>query len=220
MNSEVRKLVGKQVSVQSSGKNSYNGILTDIGNDILVLFNGLQLLYIPMLHVHRIQLNINTEEHVNLPIEIELKDEQEHITFKKALSNAKGIFIELSVKGTLTFHGSITNVLSDYLTFYSPIYKLMLIPLDHIKWLIPYQQNHTPYSLSNESLAVSPSNHLPILEDQLKKEEGRLVVLDGGMDALKMGLLKKVENDIVELVVANGETVFIRLNHVKAVQLA
>lgn len=221
MSSEVKKLMGKQVSVLISGNHTYNGVLRDVGQDILVLYNGIQFLYIPLIHVHRIQQNINTEDHVNLPTEVAYEEELESITFSNVLTNAKGIFTEISVIRNLSFHGSIIDVLGNYLVFNSPIYNMMLIHLDHLKWLIPYQQNNSPYTVSKESRAVSPSNDpfLPSLEEQLKKEVGKLVVLDGGVDPLKIGLLKKLENNLLELVIANGETVYLQLNHIKSAHL-
>lgn len=46
-------LLGEQIDAQLSGSKSYRGILTDLSSDILVLFNGQQFLYFPMLHVFR-----------------------------------------------------------------------------------------------------------------------------------------------------------------------
>jgi hypothetical protein len=219
--SDLTALLGKQVHVKLSGNNAFNGILTDLGQDILVLFNGQQFFYIPWLHVHRIQLNSNLEEQVENPSQPSLAEEMESISYRKILTNAKGSFAEIYVTGNLSFHGYITNVLSDYFVFYSPVFKMMYISLHHLKWLTPYNQNITPYTLSNESLPVSPANSplLRSLEDQMKKVEGKLVVFDGGGDPLKIGLLKKVENNLAQLAIASGEMVYLRLGHIKSVHL-
>ncbi|MGG0555251.1 DUF2642 domain-containing protein, partial [Priestia aryabhattai] len=81
--------------------------------------------------------------------------------------------------------------------------------------------NVTPYALDNKALPVKPSNisFSRTLEEQLKKLEGELVVFDGGIDPMKVGLLKEIENNLIELVIANGETVFLKQNHIKSVHL-
>ncbi|MEK3887368.1 DUF2642 domain-containing protein [Bacillus sp. FSL K6-3431] len=204
-----------------SGESYFQGVLTDFGQDVLVLFNGQQYIYIPLLHVHRINLNTDMKNYVDNPSEYSLAEETESLSYRKILTNAKGIFTEIYVTRNLTFHGYVTNVLSNYLAFYSPVYKLIFIPLEHLKWLTPYNQSTTPYTLSNEKLPVNSSN-VPLLrsfEEQLKKAEGKLVVFDAGLDPSKIGLLKMVENNFAELANASGETVYLKLNHIKSVQL-
>ncbi len=213
-------LLGKHVEVKISGGTTFIGILTDIGPDILVFFNGENYLYLPLLHVHKICLYTKTNT-IESPSTSSLSDDIDSISYRKILMNAKGIFTEIYATGNLSFHGYITNVLSNYISFYSPVYKTMYLPLSHIKWITPYSQNNTPYTLSNEKLPVNPSN-VPLLrsfEEQLKKEEGKLVVFDAGSDPTKIGLLTKVENNFVELANASGDTVYLRLNHIKSVQL-
>ncbi|GAA3321424.1 hypothetical protein GCM10020331_037210 [Ectobacillus funiculus] len=96
----------------------------------------------------------------------------------------------------------------------------MLISLQHLKWLIPYNLKKTPpYTLSNEKLPVIPAA-APLLrsfEEQVKKKwEGELVVFDIGEDPAKIGLVKKVRDSIIELVIAGGETVYLKLSHIKS----
>jgi hypothetical protein len=218
--SELKKLVGKQVYVKISG-DLFIGILIDIESDILVLFNGRQYLYIPMLHVHRITLNNDVDNYVENPSGNSILQDSKSISYREILTNAKGVFSEIHVNGNLSYHGYITNVLSDYFAFYSPVYKMMFISLKHLKVLIPYNQGTTPYTLSNEYLPVNPSN-VPLVrsfENQLKKVEGRLIVVDGGGHSMKIGLLKKMENNVIELVNASGESVYLLLNHIKSVHL-
>jgi hypothetical protein len=219
--SDVSTLLGKQVSVQLSGNHSFKGILTDVAQDILVLYDGQQFFYIPWIHVHRLQLSSTLDEQINQPSETSLAEEIESISYRKILTNAKGIFTEIYVTGNLSFHGYITNVLADYFVFYSPVFKIMFISLHHLKWLTPYNKSITPYTLSNENLPVNPSN-VPLLRslvDQLKKAEGKLVVFDGGGDPMKIGLLKKVENKQVQLAIAGGEIVYLNPAHIKSVHL-
>ncbi|MDO6851844.1 DUF2642 domain-containing protein [Priestia megaterium] len=219
--SNVTTLLGKQIEVQISGKDFFEGILIDFGQDILVLFNGQQFLYIPLLHIHSIKLSDKKNQIIDSPTEQSFTEEIESISYRKVLINAKGMFIEIYATGNISFHGYILNVLNDYLAFYSPVYKIIFIPLNHLKWFAPYNHNVTPYTLDNKALPVKPSNisFSRTLEEQLKKLEGELVVFDVGKDPMKVGLLKEIENNLIELVIANGETVFLKQNHIKSVHL-
>ncbi|MBT2664914.1 DUF2642 domain-containing protein [Bacillus sp. ISL-4] len=219
--SDAFALLGKQIDVQISGKKTFNGILTDLSTDILVLFNGQQFLYIPMLHVHRFNLSTEIDNEIKNPMESPMMEDMGSISYRKTLMNAKGVFSEIHVAGHIPLHGYITNVFNDYFAFYSPVYKMMYVSLHHLKWLTPYYQNASPYTLSKESFPVNPSSvpMLRSLEDQLKKNAGKLVVFDGGEDPMKIGKLKKAENNLVELTTANGDHVFLKLAHIKTVYM-
>ncbi|WP_088070635.1 DUF2642 domain-containing protein [Gottfriedia luciferensis] len=219
--SSIDSLLGKQVFVLLSGDITFEGILTDVGQDILVLYNGHKYFYIPWLHVHRVHLSEHSKEKIQKPIEPSIATEIESISYRKVLTNARGIFSEIYVTGNLTFHGYITNVLSDYVVFYSPVFKIMFISLSHLKWLTPYNDNVTPYSIDNANFPINPTNisFVRSFESQLKKEEGKLVIFDGGNDPMKIGLLNTIHNNVIELSVASGEIVYLRLNHIKSVHL-
>ena len=218
----IKNFLGKEVELEISGKTYFSGILIDLGLDILVLFNGLQYLYIPLMHLHNIkerEIKVN-EEVIERPTDkMPLLNEQESISYRKILTNAKGQFLEIFVTGNRSIHGYITSVLNDYIVFYSPVYKTIFISMQHLKWLIPYSSKLTPYTLSNKELPVVPSN-IPLLrslEEQLKKHEGHLLVFDLGDNPSKIGLVKGISNNIVELVTASGQTVFWKLIHLKTV---
>lgn len=217
----LHSLIGKQVELELSGKAMLQGILVDIGLDIIVIYNGKEYLYIPHLHIHNIQLSANPSTELSdstpeLPF-----DKDDMISYRKTLNNAKGRFVEIYVTGNKSIHGYVTAVLNDYFVFYSPLYKTMFISLNHLKWLTPYQTNITPYTLGNEVLPVKPTN-IPLqrsLEEQLKKFEGKLIVFDLGDHPMKIGLLKQVQNDIIELVTADGKSIFWKIMHVKTIHL-
>lgn len=148
-------------------------------------------------------------------------EESEPISFRKILMNAKGQFIELCVTGNRSIHGYITSVLNDYIVFYSPVFKTVFLSMQHIKWLIPYSTNLTPYTLSNTDLPVVPST-IPLartFEEQLKKYIGHLLVFDLGENPNKVGLIQNISNNIVELVNAEANIVFWKLSHIKSVHL-
>ena len=56
-------------------------------------------------------------------------------------------------------------------------------------------------------------------DEQLKKFENQLVIIDGGENTEKIGLLQKVRNNKVILITAEGETVYRNLEHIKTIQL-
>jgi hypothetical protein len=217
----LHSLIGKQIELEASGKVQLAGILVDVGLDIIVIYNGKEYFYIPHLHIHNIRSSKNPSEELSgvtpeLPF-----DEDDMISYRKTLTNAKGRFVEIYVTGNKSIHGYVTSVLNDYFVFYSPVYKTMFISLNHLKWLTPYQTNITPYTLGNEVLPVKPTD-IPLqrsLEEQLKKFEGQLAVFDLGDHPMKIGLLKQVQNNIIELVTASGESVFWKIMHVKTVHL-
>ncbi|EZP75820.1 hypothetical protein H839_11114 [Parageobacillus genomosp. 1] len=217
----LHSLIGKQVELEVSGKVMLTGILVDVGLDIIVIYNGKEYLYIPHLHIHNIRVSTKPQTELwNVTPELPF-DENDTISYRKTLINAKGRFVQIYVTGNKSIHGYVTAILNDYFVFYSPVYKTMFISLNHLKWLTPYQTNITPYTLSNEVLPVKPTN-IPLqrsLEEQLKKFEGQLVVFDLGDNPMKIGLLKQVQNNIIELVTASGESIFWKLMHVKTVHL-
>ncbi|MFC0272716.1 DUF2642 domain-containing protein [Metabacillus herbersteinensis] len=217
----ISTFIGKQVDIEITGKTVFVGILIDVGLDIIVLFDGLQYLYIPLLHLHNIKLSSEDPIETSQRSKQTITDDTEKIAYRKVLNNAKGMFVEIYVTGNKSIHGYITNILTDYFVFYSPVYKTMFISLHHLKWMIPYSSSLTPYTLGNDVLPVQPST-IPLLrtfEEQLKKYQGKLVVFDSGEHPNKIGLLKDIRNNIVELITANGETMFWKLTHLKSAHL-
>ncbi|WP_316572418.1 DUF2642 domain-containing protein [Neobacillus sp. YIM B06451] len=216
----VLALKGQKIEIEISGKTLFQGILIDIGQDIIVLFNGKDYLYIPFSHIHNLRPDDQIElEFEGEPPEMPIFEETKSVSYRKTLTNAKGKFVEIFVTGNKSIHGYILSVLNDYFVFYSPIYKTMLISLNHLKWLTPYQTNSTPYTLPNEELPVKPVS-IPLqrsFEEQLKKLEGKLVVFDLGDHPKKIGLLKLIHENIAELNIASGETIYWKVPHIKMI---
>lgn len=218
----LKTLKGKEVELEISGKTNFKGILIDFGQDIMVLYNGQKFLYIPLIHLHNIRASKEPEIVDSPPESLPIQNPSEsNLSYRKILTNAKGQFLEIFVTGNRSIHGYITSVMNDYIVFYSPVYKTMFISMQHLKWLAPYNNQLTPYTLSNESLPVVPSN-FPIVrnfEEQLQKYQGSLVVFDMGDHPDKAGLLKSISHNIVHLITADGEPVFWKLYHLKTVHL-
>jgi hypothetical protein len=210
------RMLNKQIKLKITG-HSFKGILTDFGNDILVLFDGQKFFYIPLLHVKKAVLIEEENQEINQPSVLPFSEDDTPISYRSILTNAKGLYTQIHVLGKTPLHGTIINVLSDYLVFYSPVYKLIYIPLAHLKWLTLYEQNTSPYSVQSD-LPDAPSLSRSF-EEQIKKFEGKIAVFDMGEDPDKIGLLKNGKGNLIELINANGETVYFKLNHVKSVYI-
>lgn len=210
-------MLNKQIKLKITG-HSFKGILTDFGNDILVLFDGQKFFYIPLLHVQKAVLIEEDSEDTKQPAILPFSPEDDSpISYRSTLINAKGLNTQVYVIGKKPLHGTIIHVLSDYLVLYSPVYKLIYIPLAHLKWLTLYEQNTSPYSV--QSVLPETSSLSRSFEEQLKKFEGKMAIFDMGEDPDKIGLLKSGKGNLIELINANGETVYFKLNHVKSVYI-
>lgn len=215
-------LIGKKINIEISGGICHRGMLLDAGLDIIVIFNGISFLYIPTVHIQRLKELIKEEDNENY---YEPSSEKpiatDAISFRKALTVAKGLFVQVYVTGNKSIHGYLTSIMNDYLVFHSPLYKTMYLSMKHVKWLIPYPPNTTPYSLDNGKFPLNP-RPAPLsrsFKEQLKRFENQLVLLDGGDNPEKIGLLQKIRNNHITLITADGGTVYWNLEHIKTIQL-
>ncbi|MEB3100074.1 DUF2642 domain-containing protein [Ferviditalea candida] len=216
---DFHSLIGTQIEFEVSGRpNPVKGILVDFGSDILVIYNG-QFLYLPIIHMQSMKISLNSNSEITETPEAPFENQIEKISYRKILMNAKGIFVELYVTGDQSIHGYITSIMNDYFIFHTPVYRTLIVHLHHLKYLIPYNVNVTPYSLTQESFPFKPADMTlaRTFEQQLKKVEGKFIVLDLGRDDNRIGLLKKMENNMIELITANGRSVYIHLDHIKTV---
>ena len=216
-------LIGKTIEVEISRDIFLKGTLLDSGLDIIVMYDdkNQHFLYIPIVHVQRLKETILDKEDPSYQPPSERPIETDLISFRKALMIAKGLFVQVYVTGNKSIHGYLTSIMNDYFVFHSPVYKTMFIAMKHVKWLIPYPPNATPYSLNNENLPLMPVS-TPLarsFDEQLKKFENQLVIIDGGENTEQIGLLQKVRNNKVILITAERETVYRNIEHIKTIQL-
>ena len=216
-------LIGKTIEVEISRDIFLKGTLLDSGLDIIVMYDdkNQHFLYIPIVHVQRLKETILDKEDPSYQPPSERPIETDLISFRKALMIAKGLFVQVYVTGNKSIHGYLTSIMNDYFVFHSPVYKTMFIAMKHVKWLIPYPPNATPYSLNNEDLPLMPVS-TPLarsFDEQLKKFENQLVIIDGGENTEQIGLLQKVRNNKVILITAERETVYRNIEHIKTIQL-
>ncbi|MCQ6559630.1 DUF2642 domain-containing protein [Paenibacillus mendelii] len=214
-------LLDQYVELDISGKTMpIRGKMIDLGQDILVLHNGLQFLYVPLIHLQQLRLAKQEGEDLVIP-EIPFEQQSEPISYRKILMNAKGMFSELYITGNQTIHGYLTSVMNDFFVFYSPVYHSVMVSLQHLKYLIPYNPNVTPYTLTPAQFPLKPS---PItlartFDQQLRKLIGEFVILDLGENPNKIGVLKGIDQNMIELSTAGGNSVFLHFDHVKTVHL-
>jgi hypothetical protein len=196
----------------------HHGILLDIGSDVLVIYNGEDYIYIPLIHVQRMLENVE-DPPIAVPSNEYPMDYLHTLSLRSILNNAKGMFSEIQVTKHQSVHGYVTTILNDYFVFYSPVYKTMYIPINHLKWLIPYTSSQTPYNLENDIFPVNPTplTLARTFELQLEKLIGKIVVFDLGTDPDRIGQLKGIHGNFVELVTAKGDIVFSHLEHIKTV---
>jgi hypothetical protein len=220
----LNQFLDTDVEVVISGDTRFVGTLIDIGQDIFVIFDGCNYLYIPLLHLHQMNkaINTNTEKPILIdPEDTMMQAENNSFSYRNTLNKVKGKFIEIYVTGDRSIHGYVTSVLNDYIVFFSPVFKTLFISMHHLKWFTPYSTEQTPYTLDNSQLPVVPSSVSLVrnFEEQIKKYVGQLVIFDMGEVPEKVGLLKDVSNNIIELINASGESIIWKLNHLKTMHL-
>ncbi|WP_042163873.1 hypothetical protein [Paenibacillus gorillae] len=214
-------LLDRQVELEISGKMTpIRGKLIECGPDILVLHNGVQFLYVPLIHLQQLRLSSQEEGPFETP-ENPFEPINDPISYRKILMNAKGMFSEIYITGNQSIHGYVTTVMNDFFVFYSPVYHTVVISLHHLKYLIPYNPNSTPYTLTAEQFPLKPSplTLARTFDQQLRKLIGEFVVLDLGENPNKTGVLKNVDQSMIELANASGNSVYLHFDHVKTVHV-
>lgn len=211
---------GKMIEVELSSKKQISGKLIECGSDILVVVTGPSYVYLPQRHIHVIKRCEENEYEIIQSEPTPIKQTNDVLTLMAVLNNAKGIFVEVDISGIGEVFGYITNVMSDYFVFYSPALNQLFIPIHHLKSITPYL-NKTPYDLPLTSINFPVNQSLAdSFTKQVKQLQGELVQFDGGRSAHKMGVLNHVENDLAELIIGNGQNLYLNISHIKSVQKA
>lgn len=208
----LQPMLGKTIELKITENVNRSGVLIDYGDDIVVIYDGNDYLYVPAAHIQTIQLTTLPQAIIGYKV----TDVVNEISLEEILKKSFGIFLQIYVSGNQSIHGYITHVQSNYFVFYSPIHKTMYIPMFHLKWLIPYPDNPMPYMINSVLPETSPGNQLnDTFEGQLKELEGHLVVFDWGSNSSKIGMLKSVNQHMAELITADQTSVFRNIQHVK-----
>lgn len=219
MKSFLRKLIGEKISMQLPGKRMVAGMLIDVGSDVIVIFDGKDYLYLPIVHIQNIRKLEANEHDISAPNGTPHIEHDDELSLRKVLNSGKGIFTEIYITGNQPIPGYISSVMNNYFVFYSPVYKTMLISLNHLKWMIPYTANQRPYSLSNQQLPMNPVNIslARTFEVQIEKMIDELVVLNIGENANLIGKINSLQNNFIELITAREEQIYLNMQHVKTV---
>ena len=219
MNKIIRNFLLETLHIELTGKKYFCGKLIDIGSDVVVIFDGKNFVYVSVQHIHHIKVNENDDNDINLPSAIPSIKDENTLSVKKSLILAKGMVVEIYATGNQPLYGSITDVLSDYFIFHSPIYKKMYIPIEHLKWIIPYMNNQKPYGLGDTQLIGNASTNRPqqTLELQLKHLIGTITILNIGENLNLIGKLEMVEDGFASLITGKEESIVINLQHIKSI---
>src|SRR5690349_9847405 len=106
MENDLIDLKGKKIEVEISGCSFHRGILIDSGVDIIVLYNGKNnyFYYIPFVHIQRLK-EIGIQEDALYDPPLKKPIETEALSFRKIVTIAKGLFVQVYVTENKSFHG-------------------------------------------------------------------------------------------------------------------
>ena len=209
------------VTVSLIGDQLFKGIIFDSGSDIIVLFNGENFIYIPVSHIEYIVAETPDTEFAvpsDSPI-IPLDNNKKNLTFESILKEAKGINQEICIINKKYLYGTVLEVMDDYLVFFSPVYKRTYIPINHIKWLIPYTPNERPYGLSEAEFSWKQADEgfEANFEKQLAVLLNKLIVLNMGEKTHHIGKVKSINGKMLELKTAKEKRTYVNIEHIQTI---
>jgi len=210
------------VEIELSGKKFLKGILIDKSSEIVVLFDGSKFIYISVEHIQQLIFNGNNEDNLQAPLDSQsvfVRKNNVDLTLAHILSQARSMYIEIYVVGNQSLHGTISTILNDYFVFHSPIYKTMLIPVQHLKWLIPHTQEQLPYGLAEADFLKQSTNQsfLPDFKNQIAKMKNELVVINLGEKSNHIGKINSLQERMIELQTANINPTLLNVQHIKTI---
>ncbi|OPH57580.1 hypothetical protein BC351_03390 [Paenibacillus ferrarius] len=214
-------MIDKQVELTfSGGQKPIRGVLLEVSSDLIVIYDELNFYYIPTIHLQYVRLNPNPSKFIDPPTEYPFDLESSAISYRKMLMSAKGVFVEVYITGNQSVHGYLTHIMNDYFAFHSPIFHTIFISMRHVKYVVPYHPNTTPYAMKLEHFLVQPAQvtFSRTFEQQLKKLENMFVVFDLGENPNKIGVLSPSEHPFLEVHTATGKSI-IHSEHVKTIHL-
>lgn len=219
--SKLEQYVGEVISLEVAGGRYINGALIDFGPDIMVVFDSMNhyYYYLPLAHVKYFKLNTREDSSGCTDFSGKvMTDEVGLLSLRGVLDKAKDALLEIFVTGNHPIYGYISDVLSNYILFNSPVFKTMAIDVEHIKWLALTEKNQTFYSKGRTDFEVEhtlTSVAAATFEQQLNKMIDKIIVLDMGTEPNKIGLVVNVSGDFIELINANEETYLLNTKHIK-----
>ncbi|MGQ8870687.1 DUF2642 domain-containing protein [Paenibacillus sp. TSA_86.1] len=214
--------LGKIVEFELSGcKLPIQGEVIDAGEDMMVVYGNQRYIYVPLHHLQTMRFMKSEENsnHVDVPAPDPEMD-HDNISYRKVLMNARGKFSEISIGGR-TLHGYITGIMNDYFIFYSPLHQSVYVSIHHLKYIIPSPSNSRPFAMDHQHFPIQPSSISlsRTLDQQLLKMAGELVILNLGYKPEQTGLLKNINNKLLEVIDAEGSARFMHLSHIQTIHL-
>lgn len=216
----IKEYMGEPVQLELAGKKEIAGVLIDFGSDVLVLFKQNDFYYVSTFHIREIR-PLSKEEAGFIPSsDVTLtRPFDEKLSLKEVLhAAAKGHFVEVSMTGTQSVCGHVTNVLEDYVVMFSPLHETIFIPIRHIKWLVPYSADARPYGFKPASVPASASKMTASLfKDQLGTLKGSFITCNIYGNENISGQLVQEEKGFLQLLTVREKLIHLNIQHLKTV---
>ncbi|WP_427181362.1 DUF2642 domain-containing protein [Paenibacillus sp. TC-CSREp1] len=214
--------LGKTIEFELSGcKLPIQGEVIDVGEDIMVLYGNQRYIYVPLHHLQTMHFTRSEENTTSMDVPApDPEMDHNNISYRKVLMNARGKFSEISI-GRRKLHGYITSIMNDYFIFYSPLHQSVYVSIHHLKYIIPSPSNSRPFAMDHQHFPIQPStiSLSRTLDQQLQKMVGELVILNLDYKPEQTGLLKNVNDKLIEVIDAEGYTRFMHTSHVQTLHL-
>ncbi|OMP68394.1 hypothetical protein [Domibacillus epiphyticus] len=218
---KIKGYAGKPIHLDLIGKKELEGVLIDYGSDVLVLYKQDDYLYIPLFHIREVRLLTKEEASQFSQPEMENEPISEKLSLPDILrAAAKGSFVELNVTALQSVPGYITQVKDNYIVFFSPVYQTILVPFQHIKWLIPYPDSARPYGFKNPMNSLSSSTaktFAQTFENQIENLNDTFITCNIGEKESISGKLLHKESHFINLLTEKEQQIHVNIHHVKTV---
>ena len=221
MNQIIQGLVQEIVRFEITGKKMVSGTLIDVGSDMIVLFNGMDFMYIPLDHIRNFETDRDNENNVQAPTElpsIVAVDNQDELSFEKVLGTS-----ERETSRDFCVRPSIF-AWNDH----SHYEQLHCLPIPHLQ-----NDVHIPKIISNGSFpsprainymgrnttSFSPQatneTFASSFDKQVEKYINKFVVLNINERESFIGIINNVEDQIVSFNQQKHPPVYLNMRHIK-----
>jgi len=224
MISTLKGLLNETVNIEVTGKMHLQGTIIDTGSDTLVIFDGNDYKYIPVLHIQNLTFNTDSECEIEDPSESPCIDSESidgEFSLRRILMQAVNMFTEISVIGEQSLYGYISSVKDNYIVFHSPIYKTLYIMIDHLKWLIPHPDNAWVNGFNHKNFLDNPADTklASSFEKLITDAKGKFVVVNMGESMNCIGEIQSSKEGFIEIQPARARSLYVNMHHIKTLQI-
>ncbi|AJY73642.1 hypothetical protein [Paenibacillus beijingensis] len=214
---------GRRVEWQAAGgTTAVCGVLAEWGQDVLVLYeeNNERYYYVPLVQTRKLRLLSEGEEPAPVKAEQPLVPRGERASYRKALMGARGVYAEIGVSGG-SIYGYLSGIMNDFFVFCSPACSSIFIPLHHLKYISPTNKPSAPYNLTAEQFPLRPASMgmARTFDQQLRKLEGKFVMLAIDEHDMMAGVLREASERTVDLTTADGRPVMVHIGSIRCLSL-